>query len=482
MNIVRRLFKNSIASFLTQISTPLSSFVLVFVIARRLGVSGLGEYSSALSMYYIFQAISSFGLNLLVTRDVAQDNSKVNRYFVNGSALALFFSFFAVVAMCVSVNWVSSVPGVRHSVYILSTSLFFYSLAVVFESICTAFEKLEYITISYIAGNIFRLAFGTLALLKGYGLVVVMIIILFAQILSSLISLFFCLRFVTRPFGKVEYGVCRSLIKAVPIFSFIGILSTLRANIDVLIVSKMLGVQDVGYYSAAQKLVDLFKIAVSSYIIALQPIMFKVFKSSREKVTIIYSESIRFLMIFVVPIIAISIMQSEWFIVLVFKEKFLPSADVMISLIWVLLFYSMNQIFANALIGGNRELKNLEANIVGLGAGVVMSVGLIPLMGVIGAGVSRSLAVLIVAALQYYFTSRYLFKIELMGLIKKPIISGCVMAGILFLWKSNIFLSIIVGIVGYLVCLVGLKSFSGRDKELIRKLFKGRETLQGVWN
>ncbi len=78
MNTVRKIVKNSGASLLTQVSTPATSFVLVYFIAKFLGVSGLGIYTSALSVLFISQAFASFGFLQIITRDVAQVNSKAS--------------------------------------------------------------------------------------------------------------------------------------------------------------------------------------------------------------------------------------------------------------------------------------------------------------------------------------------------------------------------------------------------------------------
>ena len=69
--------------------------------------------------------------------------------------------------MCIAVNWITVVPTIRHSVYVLSSSLLFYTLALVFQSICRAFEKLEYITIPHVVGNIFKLAIWHFLVISG---------------------------------------------------------------------------------------------------------------------------------------------------------------------------------------------------------------------------------------------------------------------------------------------------------------------------
>ena len=87
MNTLRTLAKNSAASLVIQMTTPLASFVIVFVIARTIGNIALGQISAALSTYYIFEAVAAFGLNALIVRDVSQARERGGAYLVNASIL-----------------------------------------------------------------------------------------------------------------------------------------------------------------------------------------------------------------------------------------------------------------------------------------------------------------------------------------------------------------------------------------------------------
>lgn len=481
MNTARRLAKNTIASLLTQVSTPMASFMLVLIIARRLGTSGLGEYSTALSMYFIFQALSSFGFHILITREVARDSSKANKYFVNGILLAFFFSIFSALLMCIAVNWITVVPTIRQSVYVLSSSLLFYTLALVFQSICRAFEKLEYITIPHIVGNICKLAFGIFSLYLGYGLVALMFIILASQIVNFILSLYFSLRFIKRPVGKLDFKFCKAILLSIPIFTLIIILSTVRGNIDILLLTKMLGTEEAGYYSAAHKLVNLSKLGVSCYIMALQPIIFRLFMSSLPKLRSLCTESIRYLVIIVMPIIVSVIVLSDRIIVLIFKEDFLPAAHALSIIIWILLFYSFTQVLATALIGSDYQRRDLEANLIGLAVSIGLNVLLIPKFSVIGAAIATCTSVFIVAAVQYHFVAKNLFKINFVKFAQKPLAASALMTVVLLLCRNgNLVLITIISTSAYVLCLLALKTFSQKDIEFLRSLWEGKTTFNGI--
>ena len=165
-------------------------------------------------------------------------------------------------------------------------------------------------------------------------------------------------------------------------------------------------------------------------------------------------------------------MLADRIIILVYKDSFLPSTYALYILIWILLFYSFNQVIANALIGGNYERKNLKANLIGVAVSIGLNFALIPRFGFIGAAIATSGSVLTVAIFQAYYIAKNLFKINIFGLILKPLISAILMSGILILCKNgNLVLIILFCAAIYLICLFGLKTFSKSDLEIIRNLF-----------
>jgi len=190
MNTIQRIVKNSGASLVTRIANPLSSFFLVLFIARYLGTSGLGQYSSAFALFYIFQAFASLGLSPLVTREVSQDRSKAKKYLVNASLLGFISSSLMALVMSLIINLISDVEITIKAVYILSLTLIPYTLMVVCQAISRAHERLEYITVSEVAGNIFKVAAGLFVLFQGWGIILLMVVIFSTHLIFFVISLY----------------------------------------------------------------------------------------------------------------------------------------------------------------------------------------------------------------------------------------------------------------------------------------------------
>jgi O-antigen/teichoic acid export membrane protein len=473
MNPIRTIAKNSGASLLAQISAPGSTFVLVFFIARYLGAPGLGKFSSALALLYIFQAICSLGFPYLITRDVAQDKTKAGIYFANASLLGVGFSIIMILTMAAVINFISDNTDVIKAVYVLSLSLIPYVVASVCESICKSFEKLEYVAVSQIAGNTFKIVICLFLLFKGYGLVFLMIGIVCAYLLNSCTSLYLALSLIPKRQLKVDLGFCKWIVTAIPVFAIIFILSSVRWNIDILILAKMLSEREVGFYSAASKLMNIGKLGLGCYIVAIQPVIFRLWNSSREKFTVVCEESMKYLVMLLIPIAVGTTLLSDKIVLLVFKSEFLPAAYALSIIIWILTLSSDNLIFANALVAADYQGINLAGNVLSIVANIGLNLLLIPRLGFIGASIANVLSSVMLFIFQYHYVSRYLFKVNYFRQVKKPFLaSGLMGISIILLKEMNLFLVVGVSAIVYLVSLVAVGALNKTDLDLAKGIFK----------
>ena len=69
----RRLKANMAAVVLARLVVPLLNIALVVSIARSGGAGSLGEYTFLITVFVLLEQLKSFGLPMLVVRDVARD-------------------------------------------------------------------------------------------------------------------------------------------------------------------------------------------------------------------------------------------------------------------------------------------------------------------------------------------------------------------------------------------------------------------------
>ena len=298
-----------------------------------------------------------------------------------------------------------SVP-VQQSILFLCIALLSYPVGIVSQSICRGFERLHFVAFSVILGSIVRLSLGVVSLLAGYGILVIIIIHALSYIVINFSSLLFAIKCIKKNYVlnyKIDFKFLKYVVGSIPIFALILILGTVRGNIDVLIINKFSGATETGFYSAAIKMVNILNLSLSSFILALQPVIFKMYKNSFLNFQIITIETIRLLFTTTLPIIMGTLMIGDQIVVAIFGNEFEPAYKALVILIVIIPIFGLNQLFANTLIAAGHERINLFANALGMIISFGLNIVLIKIYGFIGASIACVSSGLITCIYQYYF-------------------------------------------------------------------------------
>ncbi len=95
----KSLLKNTLALSIPSAVNPFVSLALVYVVSRKLGVEGMGQYSLLLSYLNIFTTVASLGLGGLIVREVARKPEDVHTLTGNAILFGLVSSIIAMVLM-----------------------------------------------------------------------------------------------------------------------------------------------------------------------------------------------------------------------------------------------------------------------------------------------------------------------------------------------------------------------------------------------
>ena len=473
MNTIKKMVKNTGVMLLANALSPVFSFLIVIFVARFLGVSGLGKFSLVLSIFIIFQTISNLGFAHLITREVSKDKSKASKYLINSFLISLIFTTFTVGVMCLVGYLLNYSDDTTCSIYIISFALIPASLSSICQSICRAFEKYEYVSFSLIGGNLVKAVFGLLVLFNDYGLVELIVVILVSHLVSFLLSLYTAFKCIGTTSYKVDLRVLKWIVKTAPTFALIFIFSTIYWNIDIIMLSKMKGSTEVGFYSAATKLMSAWMIVPITYVTTLQPLLSVFFMSSYEKFRITCEKSIKYLMVVTIPIAMGTTILAKDLLCLFYKDEFLASTDVLCVLIWTLVPFSAVLVFAHTLIASNNQKIDLRVNVISMVCNVGLNLLLIPKLSYLGAGIATLISVCIFLSLQYNFIAKHLFTINFIEVAGKSIISATLMGiGMLVLRQAYLPILIFVAVLVYSILLLSLKTFSQSDIQLVLRLWE----------
>jgi hypothetical protein len=98
-SIARRVAKNTLSPMVLSILNKAIDTVFAMLALRILGPLDYGKYYFAIVIVSWFEIFTNFGLNTLLTREVAKDRSQANRYLSNTTILRLFLFAVATPAL-----------------------------------------------------------------------------------------------------------------------------------------------------------------------------------------------------------------------------------------------------------------------------------------------------------------------------------------------------------------------------------------------
>ncbi len=473
-----RLFRNTFFLALAQIANPFLSMIFILVLAHGRGTDGLGGYTTVLTLFSLFALGSTLGLNELIIRDVAADRSRAGKAFANLFWIGLIASGFFLGLMMLTSALLHYDRALFQSACVLSAALPFYALSMYSQALLQSFEKMEFCSFILIAETIWKVFVGTIALGLGLGLQWIMGILVFAYFQSCVLGLFFVRKYVT-PLGfRIDWATIRGFIREVPTFLTLSVVVLIYWSTDIMMLSKMRSIAEVGLYSSGYRLLTIAKGLVHSYVMAVFPVMSNQYETSPEAFRNSCARSIKFLLIMTIPVAAVVSFLAKEILLLLYGGKFAEAAGALRILICPIILFPIANLFGNALIASHHQKTDLLINGISALMNVLLNVLLIRRYGYFGAALATLVSIVSFVVLQSFAVRRYLFPIHYGELLAKPFIAAAVMVGAMFGLKTlTPAVSSVIGLALFFVTLIATRYLSDDEVGILRDLWKEKRLL-----
>ena len=477
MGIAKRLTINAIFIMAAKGLQPIISFAMILAIGRKLGVTAFGIFSTAISYILIFQIIASFGLRTLITREVAKHRDHVQSYIVNSLYIAVPLSIVTGIVMALFVSFVLKLdPETTKMTCFLGLSLLATAVLECFEGILTGFEKIQTISYIYVIENIFKVGVCVALILLGYQLFAVIVVHVVSRYLALALYLPSIVKLGKNANWRPDFKFAKNLFKTAYVFALIMILVTIYWNIDVVFVNKINGNEAAGIYAGAKRFVLFLITLIQSFFTAFFPVISGLYESRAESFQYACKKSLQYLMVATIPITVIMTLMADKIFYFTFGVGFEQSAGVLKILVWIIIPYSISQVFAYALLASNNQRIDLRVNTIALICNSLLSLILINQYGNMGAAFAALISIFIYIGLQIPFVFKNVIKFDfnkLGAIAGKLMLSGSVMLLIILLLNKIYFIGLaILSTVIYFSLLYLFKTFSDEDLNFIRNFLK----------
>jgi len=403
-----RIAKNTAALLFLRVVTPLLSVAVVLAVARLLGTEGLGRYTLVFTFLYFFNSVAPLGLYALITREGARDRAGLERLLANAVTLGTVSSLGLALSMATLGAVLHYDAATRWALELLSLALLPCTLGNYFEGAFAALERMEYIAIAALSENLLKVGAGVGVLLLGYGLDAVLLVAVAGRILACLVSAVLLAREGVRVRWAVDADVLRVLCRAAPTFLLVSIFATLYWRIDVFMLSQLRGVEDVGQYGAAWRLLELGIVVPQSFCQALYPQMAQAVRRGPDDLAWLGSAAARYLLALSLPAAVCATVVAGPMLAFLYGEPFRAAGQTLSVLMWTVVPYGWVRYHAYVLVAADHQRIDLALNAVMTVVNVLLNLWLIPAYGPLGAALATFISVCVYGLLQYAYLQRQL--------------------------------------------------------------------------
>jgi O-antigen/teichoic acid export membrane protein len=469
----KSLLKNTVALSIPNWVNPFVSLLLVYVLSRRLGVEGVGQYALLSSYLSVFSAIASMGLGGLIVREIIRNPQQIHILTVNSLLFGLFSSLIAIIVMDITIGFLNYDREMLLALIIGSTYLMPASCSRFLESSFLAVEKSEFTALGQFFENLTKVALCTIFILLGYGIVAISAM----TVLSKLIGLILLLIFYFKAVGVLslepKQNVLTMLLKQSPIFLGIAVFSSIYTNVDIILLSKLAGVSSVGIYSAASKISQLAVIVPVAFSMAILPTFSRDFVHGLDSLRDKTELSIHYVLIICFPLVGGIIVLAEKLISLIYGPEFGGSTIILQLMAPSLIPYSLILILAQTLIASNYQRIDLVINVVAAILATGLNYVLIPKFIEFGAVLASICTLLTFLSLQVLFITRNMFRLNLLRLSIKPFLASIGMVLVTYsLRETNLLINYLISTIFYFGLLIVLKGLYPEEMAAIESAAK----------
>lgn len=427
------------------------AFIATVYIARRLGASAFGYLGFAAAIVAYFGRALSTGISDVGSREIARRPADAQAIAAGGTLVRIVAALFGVVAV-VAISTIVPAPRIGRIVLAL-TGLSLISLAVDTSWVYKGTGSARRVGVALLAGQAIAVALLLILIRAPNDVVRVPLIQFLADIVAA--------GYLAAPLINLSWlGAHLSegwrLLKSSRLITVSRLLRTLVVSIDVVMLGFMSTSQQVGWYSAAYRVVFfVLAITYASHIAWLPAVTRAV--AQKRSVDAELSGSLRLSVVVTVPFVVGGIMIAPRLLNALFGEEYVPAATALQLLLVSLFFIALHGPSRNLFLAYDRLGLESWIMAVAVVVNIALNIALIPRYGLNGAALATVAAdgvilLLCVAAIMRFHIRPRLLPLQI------PLLAGIAMAAGLWLIgvDRSAAVSIVAGGIVYAGSLAGL--------------------------
>lgn len=366
-------------------------FVGVWV-ARYLGPEQFGVFSYAVAFVAIFGAIAKLGLDDIVVRDLVKVPNEYVQYLGTAFWLKLLGGLITVLVVALATLFTDSDSTTNLYIFIISSGIVFQSFEVIdfyFQSKVLS----KFISVCRLIQLILSSVLKIYLVLAGADLIwFVLVSLVDVVTVAVALNIAYKMQRINWFYKSFNFNIAKQLLSNSWPLVFSGLVIMIYMRIDQIMIKEMMGAKEVGLYSAAVKLSEVWYFIPMIIANSLFP---SIINAKNNNVDIYQSRIKRLysFMIWLAIIIAIpTTFLSDWIITLLYGEAYKVAGEVLVIQIWAGVFVFLGVASGRWLTSENLQMFALIRSLSGVVVNITLNLILIPRFGLVGAAMATVIA------------------------------------------------------------------------------------------
>ncbi len=443
-----RVLKNFLSQAGSNLAAQAFAFFSTAYIARRLQAQGFGWIGFAQGFLTYFTLVTDLGLRTIGLREVAKHSQEVAKWVspILGLRIAL-----ACLSFTLFLGTVALLPKSREfKWFLVEFGFLIFASAFFLDWVFQGLERMELPAL----GEVLRTASYLGMVLVGLRGPSQIFRIPVFTVLSQLLPVGFLLGIFWRQFHtlrpSIDVAAWKNLLRQSLPLSVGGLAAQFATGLDVVLLGLLRPESEVGYYSAASRLVFLPSGLTGAIGFAMFPVMSRYWKDQPSKLGLLTRYLGKLLVLIGFPTVIGGWFSAPSFLSFVYGRGFLPATLSFRILLGYLLVAHIYCPFFYLLPACGKEKAFMKSMMAGAVVGVLANLTLIPFYGAPGAAIAKVLAHLVILLDMHRATCKQIVPVPLAKDILRSALLAMPMGVVMVLTPAGWLVKLGAGLTAYL--------------------------------
>lgn len=433
--IARKIAYNVAFNTTAKILSTILALVAIGFITRYLGKEGFGNYATVLAFFSFFGALADLGLSSVSAREISRKRADEKKIMGNVFAFRMISSLFVFLLAPVIIIFLPYSQEVKAGIMLSAMAFLFSSSYMTLNGIFQKNLAMDKVMAAELFGKVVQVGFIILAVKKDWGFIVIVFSLALCMLINFILVFLLSRRYLKFKL-KIDFAYWKKFLKMSFPMGISVMITFMYFKMDTILLSVIKSGVDVGIYNVAYKIIENITFFPAMIIGLILPLMSRYIFSDRKKFESVSNKTFKIFCILTIPLVIGALFLAEKIVGLISGAGFMESANVLRILIFALVFIFFGHFFNSILLAGNLQEKLMKAlsfcAVFNIGANLII----IPRYSYTGAAATSVFTEMLVVALTFYLTAKYLNYRPRIKKWKGFLFSGLAMAAFLFIFQG----------------------------------------------